>query len=314
MTRAVTVSNRSIAARGHDRRGRAGHVDRSLSDERRAIAIPNMVGLARAARFTACSALVAGWLFWGSAARAAEPASAPPPATETSADAREGIPNVAYAYTAFGARPRTFGAQAYGLGLGAVGQRAVLGGGVAIWGAPIDRITIIGNAERSFSRDFAPAVAVVGRILGEPGDGWSLGALAKLKVDGFASGPSKDEVESELETGLLLSYAKTWHLDLNAIGGAGMGDDGEVDVEGRLRVGRDIGDVVRVSVDSQARLRLAGPRLLPNKRTYDWSAGPQLLVGSRTFFGALTSGPTTVGLVSDRVGWNAILSIGGSTP
>src|SRR5262249_10974024 len=100
--------------------------------------------------------------------------------------------------------------------------------------------------------------------------------------------------------------------DLNAITGFGTGDDGEIDAEGRLRLGRDLGSLARVGVDGQARFRLAGDTKLPGGRTWDFAGGPQLLVGSGRFFGALTAGPATMGGVSN-VGWTAVVSIGGTT-
>jgi hypothetical protein len=227
-------------------------------------------------------------------------------------DIKTEIPNLAYSYTAYGASAGTLGAQAYGLGLGASGQKATLGGGGTVWGSPVDRLTLIGDGSRDVFGNFAPSAAAVVRLLGTPGRGFSLGALGKYKVEGFAVGPN-NEFESELETGLLLSYGRAgWHFDVNAIGGAGLGDDGEIDAEGRLRLGRDLGSLFRVGVDGQARARLSGSSRLPGGRTWDFAGGPQLLLGSDRFFGALTAGPATMGVLSN-VGWTAIVSVGGAT-
>jgi hypothetical protein len=229
-------------------------------------------------------------------------------------DVRSEIPNVAYAYTAFGATAKTMGAQAYGLGVGAAGQKSILGGGASVWGSPIDRLTIIGDGQRNAFGEFTPSAAVLARLFGERNNGWSLGAIGKFKIDGFAAGPTKDEVESEVEAGVLVSFARDrWHLDANAIGGQGLGDDGEADVEGRFRLSYDVAPFARIGIDSQARARVSGPRLLPNGRTWDAVGGAQLLMATNHFFGSLTTGPTTVGLVSDRIGWNALVSLGGST-
>lgn len=123
-----------------------------------------------------------------------------------------------------------------------------------------------------------------------------------------------DEIESELETGLLLSYGRDgYHLDLNAIAGFGLGDDGEIDSEGRLRFGYDVTRALRVGIDGQARVRVNGPQYLPNGKIWDFAGGPQVVVGSKSFFGSLTGGPATMGLISDRVGWNVIASVGGTT-
>ena len=227
-------------------------------------------------------------------------------------DVRSEIPIVAYAYTAYGASAGSVGAEAYGLGRVASGQRAISGGGATVWGSPVDRLTLIGDGARDMFGNFAPSAAVVVRIAGKPGDGWSLGALGKFKIEGFGTGP-KGETESEIETGLLVSYARAvWHLDANAIGGMGTGDDGEVDVEGRLRLGRDLGRLARIGLDGQLRVRAAGDKPLPGGRRWDFAGGPQFLIGSGHFFGALTAGPATMGVV-DNVGWTAIASLGGTT-
>jgi hypothetical protein len=250
--------------------------------------------------------------------------SLPSPAAGGADDVRSEIPSYAYAYTAYGAAQRTLGAQAYGLGLSASRQRGIVGGGLTLWGSPIDRLTILGDGQRDLFGNFTPSMAVVVRILGTRGEGWSLGALGRFKVEGFGSGtptgagtPASHpgEVESEVETGLLASYARRGgvHLDLNAIAGMGTGDDGEVDAEARLRLGYDLSDLLRLGIDSQARLRLNGPRYLPNGGTWDFAAGPQAILGSKNFFASATTGPTTMGLLTDRVGWNAIVSVGGTT-
>jgi len=246
------------------------------------------------------------------AADAAAPDAVPPVIEQR--DVKTEIPNLVYAYQATGVTAKTMGVQAYGLGLvgGGAGQKAVAGGGAAVWGSPVDRLTLIGDASRDQFGQFAPSAAAVVRLLGREGDGWSLGALGKFKVEGFATGPN-NEFESELESGLLLSYARYgWHADLNAISGFGLGDDGEIDVEGRLRLGRDLGSIFRVGLDGQTRVRAAGDNKLVGGRTWDFAGGAQALAGFGHFFGALTAGPATMGVVSN-VGFTAVASVGGST-
>ena len=190
-------------------------------------------------------------------------------------DVRSEVPNYAYSYTAYGATEKTLGVQVYGLGVGAAGQRGILGGGLTVWGSPIDRLTLIGDGQRDLYGNFAPSAALVVRLLGKSGTGWSLGGLGKFKVEGFGDGKpigagsrpaTPGEIESEVETGLLLSYAKSGglHFDLNAITGVGTGEDGEVDEEGRLRLGYDVTHLVRLGVDGQVRARLNGPKYLAN--------------------------------------------------
>jgi len=240
-----------------------------------------------------------------------DPALGAQSASERSAAPRE-IPIVAYTYSAYGTAAKTMGVQAYGLGLVASGQDRVLGGGGAVWGSPVDRLTLIADAQRSLMREFSPSVAAIARLYGGGREGFSLGALGKYKIDGFASGPTHDEIESEMEVGVLAAYrASGWYLDANLIAGRGLGDEGETDGEGRLRAGRDVGSWVRLGFDGQIRSRLAGPRYLPNGRTWDFAAGPQVVAFVDRFYGSMTAGPTTVGLLSTDVGWSAMLSIGG---
>ena len=248
-----------------------------------------------------------------SAARAADtpPVADSAEGEKEAKDVRAQVPILAYAYTAYGTQAGTMGAAAYGLGL-AGNTRPTLGGGGMVWGSPIDRLTLIGDGSRDVTGNFAPSVAAVVRLLGTPNDGFTLGALGKFKVEGFGTGRG-GETESEIETGLLLSYAKYgWHMDLNAISGFGTGDDGEIDAEGRFRLNHEIGSMVRLGVDSQMRYRVAGDKKLPGNRNGDFAAGPQVIIGSSNFFGSVTTGAATMG-ITNQVGWTSILSIGGST-
>jgi hypothetical protein len=226
-------------------------------------------------------------------------------------DVKGEIPIVAYAYTAHGATAGKVGVQAYGVGVGGRDQRATLGGGGMVWAAPIDRLTLVADGSRDVTGNFAPSAAAIVRLLGTADDGFSLGALGKFKVEGFGTGPG-GETESEIEGGLLLSYAKYgWHMDLNAITGFGTGDDGEIDAEGRLRAAHDVGRFVRVGIDGQARYRMAGDKKLPGNRAGDFVVGPQVLVGSSALFGSLTGGVATMG-VANQLGWTSVLAIGGA--
>jgi hypothetical protein len=248
------------------------------------------------------------------AARADTPGdSTLPPAPAR--DARNEAPVVAYAYSAYGAPAGTGGALGYGLGLVGPGQRATGGGGVTVWGSPFDRLTLVGDALRDvyLLDHFAPSAAAIVRLAGGPGDGWSLAALGKYKVEGFGSDGNGD-MESELEGGMLLSYARDrLHLDANGITGFGLTDDGEIDAELRLRGGYDLLPVLRVGADGQGRYRLSGSKALPGNRTWDFAGGPQIVVGRGHVFGSLTAGPTTMGITAASVvGWTAVASVGGA--
>jgi hypothetical protein len=234
-------------------------------------------------------------------------------------DVKSEVPIVAYAYQAAGAQAHAVGAQAYGLGSGAAGgvgddgaKHGIVGGGVTVWGAPIDRLTLVGDAARNETGNFAPSAGAIVRLLGRANDGFSLGAIGKFKIDGFGVGPSK-EIESEIEAGVLLSYAKyRWHVDLNAISGFGTGDDGEIDSEGRLRIGRDLASWVRIGIDGQARYRLSGDKKLAGNRDGDFAAGPQVIFSRGPLYGALTAGPSTMN-VYRSLGWTAVATVGGAT-
>lgn len=226
-------------------------------------------------------------------------------------DVRGAIPIVAYTYTATGVPAGTLGAAVYGNGVMSSGNK-IGGGGATVWGSPVERLTLVADAQRDIFGNFAPSAAGIVRLYGKPNDGLSLGAIGKFKVDGFGVGPN-NEMESEIEGGMLLSYTRAgYHLDMNAITGFGTGDDGEIDAEGRLRIGKDLGGMFRVGVDGQGRYRMAGAKSLPGNRTWDFAAGPQLLVGSNHFFGSVTAGPTIMN-VSNGVGWTGIVSIGGAS-
>jgi hypothetical protein len=229
-------------------------------------------------------------------------------------DVRTDLPVTAYAYSAQGARRGTAGGQGFVLGLVAPGQSSTLGGGATVWGAPLERLTLVGDAQRNIYGNFSPSIAAIVPLLGERHHGWSLGGLGKFKVDGFASGPQKDEIESELELGALISFAERgFGLDLNLIAGRGLGDDGETDTEMRLRLGHTWGELVWLGLDAQGRVRVSGPRTLANGRIWDFAAGPQLLVGSGSFFAVLSAGPATMGLLSKDIGFTSMLGIGGTT-
>jgi hypothetical protein len=226
-------------------------------------------------------------------------------------DPRSSVPLGTFTLAAFGARPGSFGLRAYGLGRSSPGHRPIAGGGLSAWWSPIDRVTLLGDGTRDAAGQLTPSGAIVVRILGERAEGWSVGGVGKMKLQGFGAEAAK-EVEGELEMGLLGSYAaRGWHLDVNAIGGAGLGDDGDADAEGRLRVAHDLGGSVRLGVDSQARFRVAGDKRLPGDRVWDFSAGPEAFFGFGQLFGSLFTGATTLGAA--RVGWSSIVTVGGLT-
>jgi hypothetical protein len=230
------------------------------------------------------------------------------------------IPIAAYTYSAAGVGGPNLGAYGYfnflaGAKLGATSGSAVPAGGVLVYGAPIDRVTLVIDGSRStINGAFAPSFAAIVRPVGHADRGFSLGLLAKYKIESFGDPDlPNSELEHEVEGGLLIGYAAAhWHLDGNAIVGFGLNDSHEVDVEGRLRVGRDLGERVRIGIDGQVRGRAHGTELLAGNRTADFQAGPQLLVGLGHFYTMLTAGPSTTG-VGSGVGFTTIAAVGGTT-
>ena len=221
------------------------------------------------------------------------------------------IPVTGYAYST-GVSSGTVGAMGTGSGL-VFGSRSTFGGGGTVWGSPLAGLTMIADAQRDVTGQFVPSAAVLVRLLGDHARGWSLGALGKFKVDGFTRGRD-DELETEAETGLVLSFVRERvHFDLNGLAGFGLGDDGDRDAEGRVRFGVDVTSFLRLGIDEQARYKLGGPQPLVGNRKWDIAGGPQVLLHWRNFFGAITAGPTTVGVIDHSAGWMALLSVGAVT-
>jgi hypothetical protein len=158
----------------------------------------------------------------------------------TDRDTKASLPLVHYTFAATGAPRGTVGARLTGFGLGERGQPAVLGGGLSVWGSPVSRLTLIGDATRSVYREFAPSAGAMLHLLGHRTRGLSLGVLARYKVEGLGRRPTKDEVEGEVEGGLLWGHhQRGLHLEANANPGVGAAEEGEVDLEARARAGYD---------------------------------------------------------------------------
>lgn len=217
-------------------------------------------------------------------------------------------PTVAYTYTAFGVSARTFGAAGYGESRGGFESTPVphLGGGLRLWASPVDRVTLFIDAEQRDENDkFAPSASIQVRILGNRADGWALGALARYKAEGFA------DLGGEIEFAALGSYGRRGvHLDGNAVIGKDMDKD-ESDGEALARAGYDVLTFLRVGGEGRVRYRLSGAAALPGGRNWDAFAGPQVMGFYGAFFGAVTAGPSTIGL-TENVGWIAIATVGGA--
>jgi hypothetical protein len=224
----------------------------------------------------------------------------PTAATET--------PTVAFTHSAFGVSAGTIGGAGYGESSGPfqASPSPQFGGGLRIWGSPIDRLTLFADAERreEGERKFAPSASVQVRILGDRARGWALSLLGRYKAEAFA------ELGGEAEFAVLGSYARRGlHLDGNAIVGVGFEDE-ESDGELLGRVGYDVLPFLRVGGEARGRYRLSGDVSLPGGRSWDAFLGPQVLGYYDAFFGALTAGPSNVGIAN--TGWLAIATIGGA--
>jgi len=221
-------------------------------------------------------------------------------------DAKQQVPITAYTYSAFGSTSGTLGAAAFGDSLSTKGNATTLGGGLRLWGSPIDRLTIIVDGQRNPAGGGSPTAGAIFRIAGNLDDGFAFAALGKYKNDGFA------HVEGEVEIGALLSFVRRgFHADINTVFGGDF-DGAEADAEGRARVGYDLAKWLRVGLDVQWRLRVAGEKTLAGGRKGDLVGGPQVLFAYRNFFVSLTAGPSTVDVVSG-VGWSVLLMGGGMT-
>jgi hypothetical protein len=227
-------------------------------------------------------------------------------ASSLAKDAKQQLPIAAHTYSAFGATAGTIGAAAFGDSTSSKGSPTSLGGGLRVWGSPIDRLTIVLDGQRTPGGTSAPTAGAMFRIAGRLEDGWAFSALGKFKNDGFA------HVEGEVEVGALLSYARFGvHADLNSLFGGDF-DGQEMDSEGRARLGYDLASFARVGLDAQWRYRIAGERKLVGGRKWDFVGGPQVLVAVGNFFLSVTSGPSTVDVASG-VGWSLMFMGGGMT-
>lgn len=256
-----------------------------------------------------CTAVVLGMTLAASARADIHdeaPVTTKPEPTRTAAGE---TPTVAYAHSGFGVDARTMGGAGYGEVRGGFQStpRPDFGGGLRVWGSPIDRLTLFADAERreDGERLFAPSASVQVRILGDRARGWALSLLGRYKAEGFA------ELGGEAEFAVLGSYERRGlHLDGNVVIGAGF-EEGESDGELLARVGYDVLPFLRIGGEGRGRYRLSGDVSLPGGRSWDGFLGPQVLGYYGAFFGALTAGPSNVG-ISQSAGWLAIATIGGA--
>ncbi len=241
---------------------------------------------------------------WGDEAGQQEWGLAQPSSTRRAA--QDDAPVLLLTHSARGTSAGRYGASARGSSTlelsGDVSSESQFGGGLRLWGAPIDRVTLLAQALRRDNGEPAPAFALQVRIL--ENRAWAFAALGRYKAEGFA------EVEGELEAGLLGSYvAGGLYLDLNVVAGRGFEEE-ETDGELSFRSSYEALGPVRVGVEGRARTRLAGVRDLSGGRRWDALGGPQLTASFDHFYAGALTGPTTVG-VAHGVGWSSMLTFGG---
>jgi hypothetical protein len=85
------------------------------------------------------------------------------------------------------------------------------------------------------------------------------------------------------------------------------GDDSIVDPENerhseaRLRIGHDVASFLRLGIDEHARYRLHGTTRSPATAKVASLAARRSSPGTKSVFGAITAGPTTMSVVDVRV-------------
>jgi hypothetical protein len=216
------------------------------------------------------------------------------------------VPLVAYTSNAFGGDAATLGVSGFTETRASSSRtQGLANGGLRVFGTPIDRLTIMLDAQRrEENNEFAPSLTAQVRLLGSTKEGWALSALGRYKTEGFA------EFGGELEGGVLFSASNLgFHVDTNLIAGGDF-DGGESDGEFLARGGYDLTRFLRVGAEGRGRYRLSGTAKLPGNRAWDAFGGAQLMAFADHYFGAVTAGPSTVG-ISDSIGWSIILNVGG---
>jgi hypothetical protein len=264
--------------------------------------VPEALEMRRSVLATSALLLV-GLLSTG--ATASERDTAPPATATDGGNALDRTPQGAYAVSAFGTPSANIGVgAASGVQTGTgTGRGSEFQGGMTIFGAPIDRLTLFGTGERRFDGTYAPSAGIIVRLFGSRVEGWALSIGGKYKADGFA------DVGGETELGFFGSYARNgWHADANAVVGAGF-EEKESDGEARFRLGYEVAPAVRVGIDGQARYRLAGSRTLAGGRHWDAVGGPQVGATFGHVYGTITVGPSSVDVASG-IGWTATASVG----
>lgn len=203
-------------------------------------------------------------------------------------DLKSAFPRYAFVESPWGFdKPGMFAALAAG-GVTAKGQSESQGG-LRLGGA-FDRLTVHALLGRGLDQRWSPTATAHVRLLGSPQGTYALGLMGQYKAEGFT------EAGGEAELGVTFGLRhQRFYLEANALAGAGLEEEegGEVDAEGKLRVGFRALDLLRVGAEGQFRQRVSGDRRLPGNKTNDWTAGPQAIFASGPLFAAVTGGATS---------------------
>ena len=206
----------------------------------------------------------------------------------TSNDLKSAFPRYAFVESPWGFdKPGMFAALAAG-GVTAKGQSESQGG-LRVGGA-FDRLTVHALLGRGLDQRWSPTATAHVRLLGSPQGTYALGLMGQYKAEGFT------EAGGEAELGVTFGLRQQrFYLEANALAGAGLEEEegGEVDAEGKLRLGFRALDILRVGAEGQFRQRVSGDRRLPGNKTNDWTGGPQAIFASGPLFAALTGGATS---------------------
>lgn len=162
-------------------------------------------------------------------------------------------------------------------------------GGLRLGGS-FDRLTVHALLGRGLDQRWSPTATAHVRLIGSAQGTYALGLVGQYKAEGFT------EAGGEAEFGVTFGLRhRRFYLEANAMAGAGLeeAEGGEMDAEGKLRVGLRALETLRVGAEGQFRQRLAGDRRLPGNKTNDWTVGPQLIFATGPVFAAVTGGATS---------------------
>jgi len=231
--------------------------------------------------------------------------SKPPPAV-----AADEIPRIGVVESAFGSSRGVVFAGLQGLGVSNSSEHAHAG--LLVGGSPLPRLTLHGLFGRDGKGNFSPTVSAQFAFLGSQREGYALSVLAQYKAEGFT------EAGGELESGLFAAFRRHgWYVNLGALVGFGLEEEGEeggakeeegeVDAEGKLRIGYEVLGALRVGAIARFREQLSGERRLAGGKNWDFLGGPELIGSFGPWMVAASGGPTTLG-VADGVGAYGMLT------